>query len=242
MELGFGSIIFAFIAGILSTLSPCVIPILPIVIGSALNEHRYGPFVLALGLTVSFAILGTILASFGSALGINAEHFRIFAAVLMLMVGLILVSPALQERFAVATSSIAGSGNSLLSHMQIKGLKGQFFLGLLLGIVWAPCVGPTLGAAVTLASQGKDLAMVVLVMTIFGLGAGIPLAVLGLVSRQGFMKIRGTLGDVVKLGKILMGASLMIMGALILLDLDKSLEAYLVEKSPYWLTNLTTYF
>ena len=111
MELGIGSIVFAFIAGILSTLSPCVIPILPIVIGSALNEHRFGPFALAIGLTASFTLLGTFLASMGSSLGIDAEHFRVLAAVLMLVIGLVLVSPMLQEKFATATSSITSSGN-----------------------------------------------------------------------------------------------------------------------------------
>ena len=242
MELGIGSIIFAFGAGILSTLSPCVIPILPIVIGSALNEHRYGPFALAIGLTASFTLLGTLLASLGGSLGINAEHFRVFAAVLVLIIGLVLISPALQEKFAVATSSISSSGNSLLSHIHIKGAWGQFVLGLLLGIVWAPCVGPTLGAAVTLASQGKDLAMVTLVMATFGLGAGLPLAALGLVSRQGFLRSRGTLGNVAKFGKMLMGGFLILMGALILLGLDKAIEAYLVKVSPDWLTNVTTYF
>lgn len=242
MELGIGSIIFAFVAGVLSILSPCVIPILPIVIGSALNEHRYGPLMLALGLTISFAVLGTLLASFGGALGIDSERFRSVAAILMLLIGLVLVSPTLQEKFAIATAQISSSGNSLLSHVNIKGAWGQFALGLLLGIIWAPCVGPTLGAAVTLASQGKDLAMVGLVMTTFGLGAGIPLAVLGLVSRQGFLKARGTIVTFAKFGKNLMGSFLILMGALILLGWDKAIEAVLVGASPDWLTNLTTRF
>ncbi len=242
MELGIGSIVFAFIAGILSTLSPCVIPILPIVIGSALNEHRFGPFALAIGLTASFTLLGTFLASMGSSLGIDAEHFRVLAAVLMLLIGLVLVSPMLQEKFATATSSITSSGNSLLSHVHVKGAWGQFVLGLLLGIVWAPCVGPTLGAAVTLASQGRDTAMVSLVMTTFGLGAGLPLAALGLLSRQGFLRSRGALGSMAKIGKMLMGGFLILIVTFILLGLDKAIEAYLVKASPDWLINLTTYF
>jgi cytochrome c-type biogenesis protein len=178
----------------------------------------------------------------GSSLGIDAEHFRVLAAVLMLLIGLVLVSPMLQEKFATATSSITSSGNSLLSHVHVKGAWGQFVLGLLLGIVWAPCVGPTLGAAVTLASQGRDTAMVSLVMTTFGLGAGLPLAALGLLSRQGFLRSRGALGSMAKIGKMLMGGFLILMGTFILLGLDKAIEAYLVKASPDWLINLTTYF
>ena len=64
-----------------------------------------------------------------------------------------------------------------------SGLAGQFAVGLLLGAVWSPCVGPTLGAASLLASQGKDLPQVALTMVVFGIGAAVPLILLGLLSR-----------------------------------------------------------
>ncbi len=84
--------------------------------------------------------------------------------------------------------------------------------------------------------------MVSLVMTTFGLGAGLPLAALGLLSRQGFLRSRGALGSMAKIGKMLMGGFLILMGTFILLGLDKAIEAYLVKASPDWLINLTTYF
>jgi cytochrome c biogenesis protein CcdA len=98
-----------------------------------------------------------------------------------------------------------------LPKITIEGLFGQFLIGVLLGLVWTPCVGQTLGAAITLASQGKDLGKIVLVMAIFGLGrAGLPLALLGILSRGAMMKAKGKLGNAGKYGKQMLGEFLIL--------------------------------
>ena len=112
MDFGVGSFLFAFLAGVLSTLSPCVLPLIPIIIGAATNQHRLGPFALAGGLTLSFAVIGTTLAGLGSSIGIAQDGFRLFAAVIMGLIGIVLISTHLQERFAVAMSGISGAGNT----------------------------------------------------------------------------------------------------------------------------------
>lgn len=242
MDFGIGSFLFAFLAGVLSTLSPCVLPLIPIIIGAAANQHRYGPFALAGGLTISFAIIGTALASVGSSIGLAQDGFRLFAAIVMGLIGIVLISSKLQERFAVAMSGVSSAGNSLLSKVTIDGLFGQFLIGVLLGLVWTPCVGPTLGAAITLASQGKDLGKIVFVMAIFGLGAGLPLALLGVLSRGAMMKAKGRLGNAGKFGKQLLGGFLILISLLVITGQDKPLEAFLLKHSPSWLTDLTTTF
>ena len=242
MDFGLGSFLFAFLAGVLSTLSPCVLPLIPIIIGAAANQHRFGPFALAGGLAVSFAVIGTGLASIGSSIGLAQDSFRLFAAVVMGIIGIVLISNRLQERFAVAMSGVSGAGNSLLSKVTIDGLLGQFLIGILLGLVWTPCVGPTLGAAITLASQGRDLGKIVFVMAIFGLGAGLPLALLGMLSRGAMMKVKGKLGNAGKLGKQLLGGFLILISLLVMTGQDKTLESFLLKHSPDWLTDLTTTF
>lgn len=242
MDFGLGSFVFAFIAGVLSTLSPCVLPLIPIVIGAAANQHRLGPFALAGGLTVSFAVIGTGLASLGSSIGFAQDGFRLIAAIIMGIIGIVLISTALQERLAIAMSSVSGVGDSLLSKITINGLPGQFLIGFLLGLIWTPCVGPTLGAAITLASQGKDLGMIVIVMAIFGLGAGLPLALLGLLSRSAMMKAKIKLGSAGHLGKKLLGGFLILISLLVITGQDKPIEIYLLKISPDWLTQLTTSF
>jgi cytochrome c biogenesis protein CcdA len=242
VDFGLGSFLFAFLAGVLSTLSPCVLPLIPIIIGAAANQHRFGPFALAGGLAVSFAVIGTGLASIGSSIGLAQDSFRLFAAVVMGIIGIVLISNRLQERFAVAMSGVSGAGNSLLSKVTIDGLLGQFLIGILLGLVWTPCVGPTLGAAITLASQGRDLGKIVFVMAIFGLGAGLPLALLGMLSRGAMMKVKGKLGNAGKLGKQLLGGFLILISLLVMTGQDKTLESFLLKHSPDWLTDLTTTF
>jgi len=240
MDFGIATYGLAYLAGVLSTLSPCVLPILPILIGAALTEHRFGTIALAAGLTLSFTALGLFLATIGASLGIEQHTFRIAAAIILIALALLLLIAPLQQRFAIATSGISDMGNRLFSRFNLRGLSGQFLIGLLLGVLWSPCVGPTLGAASTLAAQGKNLANIALLMLIFGLGAGSPLLILGALSRNTLARIRTRLFATAKIGKIALGLILLALGLTILTGVDKALEAWILDISPDWLTNLTT--
>jgi cytochrome c biogenesis protein CcdA len=242
MEFGLGSYGFGLLAGLLSTLSPCVLPILPILLGAATAEHPRAPLALAGGLALSYAVIGTLIAWLGASIGIDAAAFRNIGAVILGVLGFVLMSARLQQRFASVTSGIGDTGNSFISRLDLNGLKGQFAIGLALGVVWSPCVGPTLGAAVVLASQGAHLPQVALLMGIFGFGAAMPVVGLAYLSRAAMMKVRGKLMLAGKTGKIVLGACMVIIAALILTGADKPLEAWLVDISPAWLTALTTQF
>ncbi|MFO1319464.1 MAG: cytochrome c biogenesis CcdA family protein [Burkholderiales bacterium] len=230
----------AALAGTLSTLSPCVLPLVPIVVGTAAAAHRLGPVALGGGLALSFTVVGTFVAALGSAVGLTEAGLRIAGAVLLVAFGVVLLSEGLQSRLAAWTSGLSGAGQNALTSFTFGGLAGQFLLGSMLGLVWSPCVGPTLGATVTLASQGEDLGQVALVMGLFGLGAGIPLVGLGLLSRQVMTRIRGRLLQAGKAGKRVLGAVLLLVGLAVLTGLDKRLEANLLDAFPAWLVDLTT--
>ncbi|MDE2000636.1 MAG: cytochrome c biogenesis protein CcdA, partial [Burkholderiales bacterium] len=225
-----------------STLSPCVLPILPILLGSATAAHPRAPLALAGGLALSYAVIGTLIAWAGAAIGIDASLFRNVGAAILGLLGLVLMSASLQQRFASATSGIGDAGNNFISRLNLNGLRGQFAIGLALGVVWSPCVGPTLGAAVVLASQGAHLPQVALLMGIFGIGAAMPVVGLAYLSRAAMMKVRGKLMQAGKTGKIVLGVVMVSIAALILTGADKPLEAWLVDMSPAWLTALTTRF
>lgn len=242
MDIGLSSYGLSFLAGVLSILAPCVLPLLPILLASAAAAHRLGPFALALGLMLSFTTVGVVVIGFGTSVGLDPATFRYIGADLMILFGVLLLSTSLQARFAAATSGASGIGQNMLAHISLDGLSGQFILGLLLGIVWSPCVGPTLGAAIVLASQGQALLQVIIVMALFGLGAGLPLIALGMVSRQVLMRWRGHLLATGQSGKKLLGAILLLAGLLILAGLDKTFETWILNIAPEWLTNLTTRF
>lgn len=240
MMFGLGSYGFSLLAGVLSTLSPCVLPIIPILLGSAANAHPRAPLALAGGLALSYAIVGSVLAWAGASLGLDTSVFRSVGAALLGLLGIVLMSTGLQHRFASATSGIGDAGNRMISAIALEGLRGQFAIGLVLGVVWSPCVGPTLGAAVVLASQGSDLPQVALLMAVFGMGAALPVVVLGQLSRGAMAKARGGLMQAGKAGKTLLGVALVAIAALILSGADKPIETWIVDHSPTWLTNLTT--
>lgn len=234
--------LFSLVAGSLSTLSPCVLPLIPILITSALNTHKLGPYALAGGLALSFTVVGVFLATLGASLGLDQETFRVVAAILLIGFGIILLSSALQERFAVAASGLSNSGQSLLNRVSTDSLSGQFMLGLILGVVWSPCVGPTLGAAITLASQGESLWHITLVMALFGIGAGVPLILLGLLSRQAMMRFRDKLLLAGQTGKKILGVLLLLVGIMIIMGWDKQLESLALDILPEWLINLSVRF
>lgn len=230
----------AFLAGILSVLSPCVLPLLPLVLGAAASEHRLGPAALAAGLALSFVVIGLFVATVGFAIGLDAGIFRTGAAIMLILIGLILIVPAAQTRLAVAAGPVSNWTESRFGGFSTAGLLGQFGVGVLLGAVWSPCVGPTLGAASLLASQGRDLGVVALTMLLFGLGAALPLLLLGTLSREILMRWRDRMMGLGKGLKAALGLILVATGLMIASGYDKAAETALVNASTDWLTRLTT--
>jgi len=237
-----GSLVLAFIAGVLSILSPCVLPILPVLLGAAASDRKLGPVALACGLSLSFVVIGLFVATVGYSIGLDADAFRYVAALLMVAIGVVLVLPRLQTRLAVASGPIANWTDQHLGNLHGSGVAGQFWVGVLLGAVWSPCVGPTLGAASILAAQGRDLPQVGITMLVFGIGAALPLLAFGLLSREAMARWRHQLLSAGQGMKAALGLLLIAIGVSVLSGLDKSIETALVEASPQWLTDLTTRF
>ena len=232
--------ILAFLAGVLTILSPCVLPLVPIVLGSAAQRSRFGPLVLAAGLVTSFTGVGLLLASVGPAFGLDPEKVRAGGAVLLLLAGVVLLMPRLQAYITRLATPLADWANRRQSGVERFGLAGQFAIGALLGLVWSPCVGPTLGTATVLASQGQNIAQVALVMAAFGLGIASILLVIAVTARHLFARWRGRLMTAGSGSKRLLGGMLISVGLLIMTGSDRAFEATVVSASPDWLVELTT--
>jgi cytochrome c-type biogenesis protein len=232
----------ALLAGLLSTLSPCVLPLVPIVIGAALGEHRFGPMALAAGLALSFVTIGLFVATIGFAAGLDQELFRSIGAILLILIGGALMLPRLQLRLAAAMGPIGNWVHGHTESVATRGLLGQFSVGLVLGAVWSPCVGPTLGAASILAARAENLIVVALTMFAFGIGAALPLLAIGMLSHEALLRWRSRMLAAGSGGKALMGIVLIALGLFVLTGVDKRIETILVEASPAWLTDWTTRF
>jgi len=168
------SILLAYIAGIVSILSPCVLPLLPIILVGSLDAHKKGPLMLSLGLVTSFTVFGLFIATVGLSIGLTQTALQTVTSTLMIIFGLVMISDMLYQKFSSVMSWSVSGVHSKISVMNFNGLRGQYILGLLLGTVWVPCVGPTLGAAIGLAAQGDQLIYAATVMFVFALGIATP--------------------------------------------------------------------
>ncbi len=234
-----GAVILSFFAGTLSVLSPCVLPLLPIVVASALQEHRHGPLALGGGLIVSSALTGLFFASLGFSFGVDRDIGRAVAAALMAGAGVVLLVPQLQERFARLAAPLANGAGALTMRLP-AGLGGQFLLGLLLGAIWTPCTGPTLAVAISLAARSESLLRAGAVMVLFSVGAVVPVLLVAYGSRHHALRSSAKLAGLAALGQPVMGALLLLVGVLALTGADKAIETWMVDRMPTWLLELTT--
>ena len=226
-------------AGGLTTLSPCVFPLLPLVLGGGLQGNRLAPLAMGLGMTASFAGIGMVLGALSPVLAIESETIRMAGAALLVAFALVMLVPALGERFTQWMLPLASHANAASARLDSGSLVGALLLGTVLGLVWSPCSGPLLGSALTLvASEGGVLRGATL-LGVFGLGAAIPLVAVAYASRSGFHRVRDWVLVHTERVRYAFAALLGLMGLAILSGADKLLEASIVQALPEWWVNLT---
>lgn len=232
-------LILAYAAGLLTLINPCVLPVLPIVLASSLDQSNRGPLALAAGLTVSFVVFGVTVTAFGSAIGLTQEGLSQIGAVLMIVFGTILIIPIFARKFEMATAGISAGADQRMFNLDLGGFKGQFLGGILLGAVWSPCIGPTLGAAISLASQGQNLIWVTVIMLFFAFGVSTIILALGFGARSALRSRTQSLASLAHRTKPIMGAIFILVGTAILFKIHHLIEAWAVRVLPYWLQDLS---
>lgn len=234
-----GHLALALAAGGLTTLSPCVFPLLPLVVGGSLQGHRAGPLAMGLGMTLSFAFIGLVVGLAGPALGIDGDSVRTAGGWLLLMLGAVMLVPALNERFTNLMTPLASGADQLSGKLNAGSLGGALLLGALLGLVWSPCSGPLLAAALTLVASEGGALRGTLILGAFGAGAATPLVLAAYASRVGFAKARTWVFCHAKAMKNGFGILLVLLGGAILMGWDKRLEALVLPLLPDAWVNLT---
>lgn len=232
----------SLLAGSLTTLSPCVFPVLPLVVGGAVQANRLAPVAMGVGMASSFALIGLLLGALGPALGIDGESVRTFGGVMLVAFAAVMLTPALSRRFTEMMLPIASSANAASSRLDGGSLTGAFLLGGLLGLIWSPCSGPLLASALTLVASDGGAGKGALILGLFGTGAALPLVAVAYASRTGFARAKGwvlTRVDMVKKG---LGVLIGLTGLAILTGGDKWLETQVVNVLPDAWINLTTLF
>lgn len=226
-------------AGSLTTLSPCVFPLLPLVLGGALQGNRLAPVAMGAGMIASFAAIGMLLGALGPALGIDADTVRTAGAAMLIAFALVMLVPVLGERFTRWMLPIASTANAASSRLDGGSLVGALLLGGVLGLVWSPCSGPLLGSALTLVASEGGVTRGGLVLGVFGLGAAIPLVAVAYASRRGFVAMREWVMTRIERVRHVFAVLLGALGVGILTGGDKWLEARVLQWLPEAWVNLT---
>ena len=232
-------LILGYAAGLLTLINPCVLPILPIVLATALQAGRFGPLALSAGMSISFVTLGMLVAMFGRALGITDETVSNAAAVLMIGFGLVLLVPRFSERFATVTAGFSAQADNSMDQIDQGGMSGQFVGGILLGAIWSPCIGPTLGGAISLASQGESLLRAALIMFTFALGVSTTIVALGYGAQSVIRRRQALMRRIANVARPLMGVVFVVVGVAILFKFHHLAEFWALENLPAWLTDLS---
>ncbi len=235
-------LIFGYIAGLLTLINPCVLPVLPIILASAMQAGRHGPLAIAAGMCLSFVTLGMLIATFGHTIGLTEGLMSQIGAVMMMIFGTVLLVPKFDMAFATATASMSRSADESFSRMPITSTKTHFVGGLLLGAIWSPCVGPTLGGAISLASQGENLGWAFLTMLSFGLGISTVIVALGYGTQEAIRSRQNSMRGLAHRAKPIMGIIFLLVGIMIFFKFHHVIESWLVSVLPDWFQDLSTNF
>jgi cytochrome c-type biogenesis protein len=206
VDLGASSLVFAFGAGLASVASPCVLPVVPLLVTGTAEDHRARPALIVLGLAVSFVVMGILTSLFGAAVGPAVPRLEKAVGVLVVAFGALLLADVnLFKRLGGLARLGAGLGG---------GTSG-LVLGLSLGLVWIPCVGPMLsGVLATVATRGS-LAVGVVLLLAYSAGFAVPMLLVGYGSQALRQRVRAIAAHPVAV-RWASGLLLVAFGALIL--------------------------
>lgn len=232
-------ILLGFLAGVLTLLNPCVLPVLPIVLASSVGADRRGPLFLTAGMSLSFVVIGLVLARIGPALGVTNETVSAAAALVMVAFGLVLLIPGLNARFATATAGLSAQADGGLTALDQSTPWGMALGGMLLGAVWSPCIGPTLGGAIALASSGGSLGAAAAVMVAFALGVSAVMLALAYGARGALQRRAAWMRAVAQRAKPVMGVAFIFVGLGLWFGLFQWLEIWALDSLPIWFNDLS---
>jgi cytochrome c biogenesis protein CcdA/thiol-disulfide isomerase/thioredoxin len=231
-------IAFAFLGGIVTILSPCILPILPIVLSGSIGGNHRKPLGIVTGFVLSFTFFTLFLATIVKLTGVPADLLRSISVAILIIFGISLLIPQIQILFEKLFSKLSG----LFSSQQNPntGFFGGILIGISLGLIWTPCVGPIIASVITLAATSQVNTAAFFITLAYSLGTAIPMLVIMYGGRGLFAKIPWLLPNSAKIQKGF--GVLMILTALgIYFNIDRRFQAYILETFPQYGVGLTKF-
>ncbi len=226
-------VLFAFVAGAGTALTPCVLPVLPAVLASAGTGGRRRPLGVICGLVATFTIAIVALASVIDGVGLPSGTVRTIAVVVLFAFGLTLLIPAVAARVEAPLTRLARFGP--------RGRGDGFWTGVVvgagLGFVYAPCAGPILGAVVSVSATRGASGELVAVALAYAAGSALVLLLLAYGGRRVLDRLRAAgRGPAVQRG---LGIVMVLTAIAVATDLDVRFQTALANDFPAFLTNPT---
>jgi cytochrome c biogenesis protein CcdA len=231
----------ALIAGSLSTLQPCVLPLIPIVLGGSLNQNRFAPIYIGMGMVIFYTLIGALTGFVEPLLGFELEQFHLIGAWLMVLAGLILLAPHFFGQNGGFYSVLMNKLNVVSGQLSFDSPLACLLLGAILSLIWAPCAGPMLASALTLLANGMDPSASdsmsgtlegATLLGLYGIGAALPLIVLAYITRAAFARYRPVLLHAQGVATKILGSLFLALGLLSVSGLMKVIEVYLLGVIP----------
>ena len=166
MDLGITTISLAVGAGVASVLSPCVLPVVPVILAGAEGKDRLRPLLVVIGLSLTFMLMGAVSSLFGSMLVGRTRYIELAGAGLIMAMGIMVLFDVSIFKRLYRLSNIRVTGEGRFSGL---------LLGMALGLVWVPCIGPFLSSILTMVGTGGQLARGVILLAFYSLGLAIPM-------------------------------------------------------------------
>lgn len=231
---------FAFLSGIVTILSPCILPVLPIVLSGSLGKGRARPFGVLTGFIASFTVFTLALSAIVQLLGIPPDAMRYVAVALIVAFGLVMIVPALSRLFESGTARLAalGSAGKTKGGRSLTGFWGGLPIGFSLGLVWTPCVGPIMASVISLALTKHVDGGSVLITLAYTLGTSIPMLAVMLGGRTLLARVPSLTRNAQRIQRGF-GVLMIVLGVGIGLGLDRSIQSAILSAFPSYGTGLT---
>lgn len=227
-------LLVSFLAGVLTVLAPCVLPLLPIIIGGA-AQHRRNPYIITASLAVSIVVFTLVLKFSTALITVPQSVWSTISGVIIIIFGLVSLFPDLWTRFSVALGLQQGSDKLLESAAQKPGIAGDVLLGLSFGPVFSSCSPTYFVILATVLPQSFALGSLYLI--VYAAGLSLVLLLISLLGQKFVSKIRWAANPNGWFKKSL-GVLFILVGIFILTGADKTLQTYLLERGYFDVTNL----
>lgn len=232
------SLFFAFIAGVVTILSPCVLPLLPVILATTTFEGRARPIGLIFGFTACFTIITLALSILVRQFSIPPDIHRTAAALIFIVMGLLLAVPMLKTCFENTASRLTGTYATQRGGRSTTGFSGGLIIGAGLGLAWTPCVGPIMAAVITLALNQETTLMSSAIAIAFSLGTALPMGIAVLLGSRFYSRI-GILKRNSGRMQQAMGFTILLVGLAIWFGIDRLIQIELFKAFPGWESTLT---